>query len=44
MISQAYGGRSEPYLLQSVKSLSAIENTESALISMSRTTHCRLSR
>ena len=28
------------YLLQSFKSLSAIENTASALISMSRTKHC----
>ena len=28
------------YLLQSFKSLSAIENTASALISISRTTHC----
>jgi hypothetical protein len=28
------------YLLQSLKSLSAIENTASALISISRTKHC----
>ena len=35
---------SAPHLLQSFKSLSAIENTESALISMSRTTQCRWSR
>src|SRR5580704_17226047 len=32
------------YLLQSLRSLSAIENTASALISMSRTKHCRASR
>ena len=30
-----------PYFVQSFRSLSAIENTASALISMSRTTHCR---
>ena len=29
------------YFVQSFRSLSAIENTASALISMSRTTHCR---
>jgi hypothetical protein len=32
------------YLLQSFKSLSAIENTASALISISRTRHCLESR
>ena len=32
------------YLLQSFKSLSAIENTASALISISRTMHCLASR
>src|SRR4051794_34622629 len=40
-------GRLKPgfgYLLQSFKSLSAIENTASALISISRTRHCRESR
>jgi hypothetical protein len=33
-----------PYLLQFVKSLSAIENTSLALISTLRTMHSRLSR
>ncbi|MEY9590492.1 hypothetical protein ABIA06_002783 [Bradyrhizobium yuanmingense] len=33
--------RFERYLVQSFRSLSAIENTASALISISRTTHCR---
>ena len=34
----------QDYLLQSFKSLSAIENTASALISILRTTHCLASR
>ena len=36
-------GKAAGYFVQSFRSLSAIENTASALISMSRTTHCRAS-
>ena len=35
--------RDNAYLVQSFKSLSVIENTASALISISRTTHCFVS-
>src|ERR1700761_5363520 len=42
-VAPAEGSR-RAYLLQSFRSLSEIENTASALISMSRTTHCLLPR
>lgn len=38
--AEPIGGQPQNYLLQSFRSLSAIENTASALISISRTKHC----